>query len=286
MVVRTLVDGLSFPESPRWWKGTLWFSDIHAHRVYRLGPDGSLEVMAQLDDRASGLGFLPDGTPIVVSMLDRRLIALENDGTQRPHADLAHLSRQFINDMVVDRQGNAYVGSRNGGTAASKSDSVLLVRPDGSANTLLNDMISPNGAIITPDGRRLIIAETAVGRLTRFDIGRDGLLHNRQTMAELRGHHIDGICRDVSGGIWAGGGTGGLLRIASDGTLEDVINFPGRMVLACSLGGPDGKTLFLATTSLKLLENLDYIGFDRTLDRTVNSIGQIEEMAVDIPGGE
>jgi sugar lactone lactonase YvrE len=281
--LRTIVDGLSFPESPRWHENSLWFSDIHGHRVYRLAADGSPELVIQLDDRASGLGFMPDGRLLVVSMLDRRLLAVEPDGAAHVHADLSGLSRGFINDMVVDDQGRAYVGSRNGGAPASKSDSLILVEPDGTARIVVGDMVSPNGAIITPDGRSLIIAETAVGRLTRFSILPDGTLYGRETIVELSGRHIDGICSDDAGGIWAGGGAGGLLHIGPDGALLDEIEFPGRMTLACSLGGPDGRTLFLATTDLKLLDNLAYIGFDRALDSEVNSSGRIEAMTIEIP---
>lgn len=281
---RIIVDGLSFPESPRWHKGALWFSDIHAHKVYRLESGGKPEVIAKLYDRVSGLGFLPNGRLLVVSMLDRRLITVDGDGRQRWHADLAPLSGIFINDMVVDAEGRAYVGSRNGGNAASKSDSLILVQSNGRALTLLSDMVSPNGAVITPDGQELIIAETAVGRLNRFSILPNGGIGNRQTMAELAGNHIDGICRDAEGGIWAGGGAGGLLKISKNGVLERVYEFPDRMVLACALGGRDGKTLFLATTDLSLLRNLTKIGYDRNRDKDVNSIGRIEAMTVDVPG--
>jgi len=281
--MRTIVDGLSFPESPRWHDGALWFSDIHAHRVYRV-TDGKPEVAAEIGDRASGLGFLPDGSLLVVSMLDRKLIAVGRDGTQRVYADVSHLSRNFINDMVVDAQGRAYVGSRNGGTPATRSDSLLLAEPNGDTRILLDDMVSPNGAVITPDGKSLIIAETALGRLNRFAIAPDGTLGDRKIICELAGRHIDGICRDTAGGVWCGGGNGGLLYVAPDGSLGKVIDFPGRMVLACSLGGPDGKTLFLATTSMKLIENLAFIGADRTRDAQVNSDGRIEAMTVEIPG--
>jgi sugar lactone lactonase YvrE len=251
-----VVDGLSFPESPRWHDGALWFSDIHGHRVYRLA-DGVPQVAAEIGDRTSGIGFLPDGSLLVVSMLDRRLIAVGRDGRQRVHADLSHLSRNFINDMVVDAKGRAYVGSRNGGNPATKSDSLLLVEPNGEARVLLDDMVSPNGAVITPDGKMLIIAETALGRLNRFDLAADGSLGDRQIICELAGRHIDGICLDAAGGVWCGGGNGGLLYVAPDGSLGKVIDFPGRMVLACSLGGPGGRTLFLATTSMKLVLRAD-----------------------------
>jgi sugar lactone lactonase YvrE len=278
-----VVDGLSFPESPRWHDGVLWFSDIHGHRVYRHA-NGVPQVMTEIGDRASGLGFLPDGSLLVVSMLDRRLIAVGRDGRQRVHADLSHLSRNFINDMVVDAQGRAYVGSRNGGSPATKSDSLLLAEPNGDTSILLDDMVSPNGAVITSDGNSLIIAETALGRLNRFAIAADGTLRDRQIICELSGRHIDGICRDAAGGVWCGGGNGGLLYVAPDGSLGKVIDFPGRMVLACSLGGPDGRMLFLATTSMKLIENLAFIGADRTRDAQVNSDGRIEAMTVEIPG--
>jgi sugar lactone lactonase YvrE len=282
-LTQTIVDGLSFPESPRWHDRALWFSDIHGHRVYRFA-GGKTEVAAEIGDRASGLGFLPDGSLLVVSMLDRRLIAVGRDGKQRVHADMSHLSRNFINDMVVDAQGRAYVGSRNGGNPASKSDSLLLAEPNGETRILLDDMVSPNGAVITPDGENLIIAETALGRLNHFVISPDGSLDDRRIICELKGHHIDGICRDAAGGVWCGGGNGGLLYVAPDGSLEKVIDFPGRMVLACFLGGPDGKTLFLATTSVKLIDNLAFIGADRTRDAQVNSDGRIEAMTVEIPG--
>ena len=283
MNVQTVIDGLSFPEGPRWHDGALWFSDIHGHRVYRVA-DGKPEIAAEINDRASGLGFLPDGSLLVVSMLDRKLIAVGRGGRQRTYADVSHLSRNFINDMVVDAQGRAYVGSRNGGTPASKSDSLILALPDGTAQVLLDDMVSPNGSVITPDGRFLIIAETALGRLNRFAIAPDGTLSDRQIVCEVAGRHIDGICLDAAGGVWCGGGNGGLLYVGPDGALERVIDFPGRMVLATSLGGPVGKTLFLATTSMKLIDNLAYIGADRARDAEVNSDGRIEAMEVEVPG--
>jgi sugar lactone lactonase YvrE len=261
----------------------LWFSDIHAHRVYRVA-DGTKQVAAEIGDRASGLGFLPDGSLLVVSMLDRRLIAVGRDGRPRIHADVSHFSRNFINDMVVDGQGRAYVGSRNGGAPATKSDSLLLVEPNGETRILLDDMVSPNGAVITPDGKTLIIAETALGRLNRFAMAPDGSLRGREIVCELTGRHIDGICLDAAGGVWCGGGNGGLLYVAPDGSLETIIDFPGRMVLACSLGGPDGRTLFLATTSMRLIENLAFIGADRARDAQIDSDGRIEAMTVEIPG--
>lgn len=278
---KVFLDGLNFPENPRWRDGSLWFADIHAHKVLRATPTGKISVVASFDDRVSGLGFLPDGTLLVVSLLDRKILAVGGDGAVRVHADVSHLSRNFINDMIVDGKGRAYIGSRNGGTPASASDSVILVTPDGQSRVAADNMVSPNGSVVTADGRHLVVAETAVGRLTRFQIGADGTLTGRKTMAQVDGHHIDGLCMDDTGAFWGGGAAEGLLRISADGKLLRVVPFPGRMVIACVVGGEQRRTLYVTTTSPRLLDNLKRIGNDRSLDATVNSDGRIETVDLD-----
>lgn len=278
----THVAGLAFPEGPRWRSDGLWFSDIHGHRVLRLGLDGRLETVVSLDDRPSGLGFLADGTLLISSILDRRLLAFK-DGELRVHADIAPLVAGFINDMVVDARGFAYVGARNGGAYGSATDSVILVRPDGSFEIAAEAMVSPNGSAVTPDGKFLIVAETALGRLTRFRIQDDGALTDREVMAQRPGHAIDGICLDAEGGVWCGGGRGAFLLSATGEVLREIAN-PGRTTLAPALGGPDGRTLFLATTDMTLHDNIMRVGSDRALDATVSSDGRIEAVRVTTPG--
>src|SRR5207248_2291842 len=154
----------------------------------------------------AGLGFLPDGTPLVVSMIDRRLLRINDDGSTAVHADVSHLTPGFINDMVVDSLGRAYVGSRNGGPQGS--DSVILVTPDGDSRAVITDATSPNGTVVTADGTTLVLAETHVHRLVRYRIGDDGSLHDRQLFADVPGVGFDGICMDADGMVWAGGRSG------------------------------------------------------------------------------
>jgi sugar lactone lactonase YvrE len=283
---RILVDGLRFAEAPRWYGGRLWFSDIHSHRVMTTDTEGTTTGIATLDDRPSGLGFLPDGTPLVVSMLDRRLLRIHPDGSTTVHAELAELCEEFLNDMVVDpTTGRAYVGSRNhGGGADGPKDAVVLVRPDGTSCVAADGLQGPNGSVITPDGAALIVAETAVGRLTRFPIRPDGSLGDRTTFAELDGHHLDGICLDEKGRIWAGGGRAGLLCIASGGRIIERVTCEARMVIACVFGGPQRRDLFMTTASLDLFDNLRAIGLDRSRDLATNSGGRIEVLATDCRG--
>ena len=82
-----LLEGLTFPEGPRWRDGRLWFSDFYSHRVLTVDLDGNVETVAEVAQQPSGLGWTPDGALLVVSMLDRRLLAIE-DGEQRVVADL------------------------------------------------------------------------------------------------------------------------------------------------------------------------------------------------------
>ncbi len=274
--------GFTFPEAPRWHAGALWLSDIHGHRVCRVTEDGHVETVARLDDRPSGLGFLPDGTPLVVSMLDRRLLVLV-DGTYRVHADLGHLCRGFLNDMVVDRRGHAFVGARNPDRGAGH-DAVLVVHPDGRAEVAAPSMHAPNGAALLDDGQTLVVAETSRARLTAFDHHDDGTLSNRRTWAVVPGTHPDGICADIDGGVWFGSPpTEEFVRVVADGTVTDRLPTVGRWAVACALGGPDRHTLF-AITGRNSIDNLVRVGVDRTRDRDSDAEGWVETTRVPVAG--
>ena len=171
-MVEVLLEGLTFPEGPRWHDGRLWFSDFYNHRVVAVGLDGKAETMATVPEIPSGLGWMPDGTLLVVSMNNRRILRMEG-GNLVPHGDLAAIAGGPCNDMVVDAAGRAYVG--NFGYERFKGEDarpakLARVDPDGGVSVVAEDLLFPNGTVITPDGRRLIIGETMGNRLTAFDI--------------------------------------------------------------------------------------------------------------------
>ena len=194
----TLIDGLYFGEGPRWRDGRLWFSDFYDHQVKSVDEQGELRIEVELDDQPSGLGWMPDGTLLVVAMKARKLMRLEN-GQLVEHADLRDLTAHLCNDMVVDARGNAYVGNfgfdLDAEFKARGVDVILdhpttnLVRVDaeGRVSVAAPDMHFPNGTVITPDGATLIIAESLGGCLTAFDIGAGGELSNRRIWAPLEG---------------------------------------------------------------------------------------------------
>lgn len=243
-----LVDGLRFPECPRWRDGVLWFSDLYGPTVHTVDPDGRLATVCEVPARPHGLGFLPDGTLLVVSSQDRRLLRLDPDGLHEV-ADLTELTGGDANDMVVDARGRAYIGNFGFdifGGAPIASTTLVLVTPDGDARVVADDLIFPNGCVLTPDGRTLVVAETYESRLTAFDVAADGSLSGRRVFAQLSGMTPDGICLDADGALWvASPFSNAFLRVADGGEVLDRIETSGRMAVACMLGGDDGHTLFL-----------------------------------------
>jgi sugar lactone lactonase YvrE len=182
-----LVAGLTFPEAPRWRDGKLWFSDFYSQRVLTVDLADRLETVVEIPQRPSGLGWRPDGTLLVVSMLDRRLLRVEG-GKTHVVADLSSLATGPCNDMVVDAAGRAYVGNfgfdRHRGEA-ERPTCLARVDLDGRVTRVAEDLHFPNGTVITPDGGTLIVAETLAHRLSAFDIGADGTLSNRRVHAAL-----------------------------------------------------------------------------------------------------
>lgn len=243
-----LMDGLHFPEGPRFHQGRLLFSDMHAHRVIALRDDGTSQTVVQVPEQPSGLGFLPDGDMLVVSMRDRRLLRFDGAALHL-HADLSSVATGHCNDMVVDSQGRAYVGNFGfdwEGGAQPKAARLALVTPEGEVRAVAEDLMFPNGSVITPDGRTLIVAESFAMRLTAFRIEEDGSLCDRRVWAGLD-VAPDGICLDAEGCVWVANPRppGGFLRVAEGGEVLERIDLPDRAGFACMLGGPERRTLYL-----------------------------------------
>ena len=245
-----VIGGLAFAESPRWHDGELWLSDFYTRRVLRLDAQGTLHIECEVPGQPSGLGWLPDGRLLVVSMSDRRLLRREPDGRLVEHADLSALARFHCNDMVVGPNGDAYVGNFGYDLMAHAPPAaaeLVLVRPDGSARVVADEMLFPNGSVMTPDGRTLIVAETAGKRLSAFDIAADGGLSRRRIWADLGALRPDGICLDAEGAVWAATLRGNAcVRVAEGGTLLDRVETRDPCI-TCMLGGADRRTLYIVT---------------------------------------
>ena len=258
----TLIGGLSFTECPRWHDGRLYFSDFYTHRVLAVAMDGTSETLAHVPRQPSGLGFLPDGRVLIVSMRDRKILRREVDGSLVEHADLSGLAPWHLNDMLVNHEGQAWVGNFGFdlmGGAPALTTALICVEPDGTAKVVADRLGFPNGMVLTPDGRTLIVAESTMNRLSAFNVAL-GPLGERRTWAafgeppastdvgEMLGQAAvvpDGICLDAEGAVWvADAAHSRLIRVAEGGRILEERKVNGVGVFACMLGGDDGRTLF------------------------------------------
>lgn len=275
-----LVDGLAFPECPRWHDGALWFSDQHDLKVLRADvSSGAVTTICEVARQPSGLGWLPDGDLLVVSMHDRRLLRLRDGSQLVEHADLSGVASFHCNDMVVDAVGRAYVGNfgfdfETRGTEFVAA-AIALVDPDGTVRVAADGLGFPNGSVITPDGATFIVGESFGGGLTAFSIAEDGTLHDRREYARVEGAVPDGICLDAEGAVWFADPVGGdVIRVREGGEVTDrLVIGDGRKAYACMLGGPERRTLFVCAASSH-----------SAAKTAVARDGRIVAVDVDVPG--
>ena len=263
--VRAFFEGGCYFECPRWHNGRWWASDFYRYGVFAYQSDGREEQVVEVEAQPSGLGWLPGGDLLVVSMKDRRVLRRAADGTVRVHSDVSELTTGHLNDMVVDQRGRAYVGNfgfdlMGGGHPATAA--VVRVDPDGRAVVAAEHLWFPNGSVITDDGT-LIVAETMAARFSAFAIQPDGRLTDRHVWAQIEpapepadtaaamfsavGFAPDGCALDAEGHVWAANALGGpLCRVAPGGEIVDEVAMPeGLCAFACGLGGDDGRTLMV-----------------------------------------
>ncbi|MCS5636337.1 MAG: SMP-30/gluconolactonase/LRE family protein [Myxococcota bacterium] len=250
LTTRSLIDDIAFGEGPRWREGRLFFSDMHSGKVLAVDLEGRQEEICAVPKAPSGLGWLPDGRMLVVSMTDRRVLRLEADGQLSELADLSELAGFHCNDMVVDARGRAYVGNfgwdLHGGGERREAE-LILVEPDGSARVVADGLRFPNGCVITPDGATLIVGETMGQRLTAFTLEPDGSLSGRRDWAKTPEILPDGICLDAEGAIWVASPVShGCFRILEGGEITHKVEVETE-AFACMLGGPERRHLFVCT---------------------------------------
>jgi sugar lactone lactonase YvrE len=239
----------------------LYFSDFHTHRVLAVDLEGHAETIAHVPGQPAGLGWLADGRLLIASMRDRKVLRQEKDGRLSVHADLMDWAPWHVNDMLVDQDGRAWVGNfgfdLHGGAPLSTT-ALHCVEPDGTVHVAAEDLGFPNGTVLMPDGKSMVIAETTMNRLTAFTV-KDGVLSDRREWARFGpppasrniGEAIatldvlpDGICLDAEGAIWVTDPIHArILRVTEGGRIEAELP-TGIPVFACMLGGNDGCTLF------------------------------------------
>lgn len=259
-----LTDGLVFGESPRWRDGDLYISDMLGKKVYKIDSAGNKSVISEMPNKPNGLGFTPDGEMILSSMLDTKLYKWRNGGLEL-YADLSEIYTGYIGDMVIDKNGRIYVddvGARVFEGEGLKPGRIVIVEPNGEVKIGLDNCNFPNGIVISNDGKTLFFVETFEERINACDIV-DGTIQNRRIIFDMKKYFsseddrvkkrgcIDGITIDKEDGLWLSMlKAEQFIRINQNGVITDRIHMDGYECIACTLGGEDGRTLFMAATEV------------------------------------
>ena len=230
---------------------------------------GSLTTLPLPGHSPSGLGFRPDGSLLIASTEDRQVLRYDGEPVVTI-ADLADVAPANLGDMVVDDAGRAYIGCQ-----AFSGGVIVRLDPDDSATVVAKDLDFPNGMVITEDRKTLIVAESTARRLTAFTIGAaDDRLADRRIFADGLDGPPDGIALDAAGGVWASMTLAHQFeRITEGGVVTDRIDMGERVAIACALGGPERRTLFLLSST------------DAYPQRLVGTLlSRLDAVTVDTPG--
>jgi sugar lactone lactonase YvrE len=272
--MKTILDGGLYLESPRWHDGRLWFVDCWTRTLLSVSPSGERREHATFDDTPCGTGVLPDGRLVILTMARKRLFTFAG-GALAPYADLSGVATGWLDDMIVDGLGRAWVGDLGFDLppppGRGADGRIILVMPDGTATVAAGGLRFPNGMAVSADNRRLVVAEMDGACLADFEVAADGLRLDRTlACAEVP----DGICLDREGAVWVSSyGEGVFVRIGRDGGERARIAVPGRRAIACVLGGPERRTLFCISAQTSPEEM-----------RQRKSSARIDVVEVDVPG--
>jgi sugar lactone lactonase YvrE len=283
MKTRVLLDGLAMGESPRWHAGRLWFPHWGTPEIVAVDLEGRAEVAAPgPSGLGHSIGWLPDGRLLVTG--GPRLTRHERDGSTAVHVDLSPISPHLWSEMTIDGRGNIYVNSIGFDFGKEMSERVqdrskpatgviALVTPDGKARKVADGIAFPNGMVITPDNRTLIVSESFTGKLLAFDVADDGALSRRRVWAE--GIAPDGICLDADGAIWTSTWQNECVRVSEGSEILDRIPLD-RPCFATMLGGPRRCTLFMMANR--------FLGPDKFDEMLAMRAGQVLVAEVATPG--
>lgn len=265
------IDNFRLVEGLRWHDNKLWFCDLWDQRVYCFASNDEKVHEIAIDDQPVGLGWLSDQRLLITSLFNRQLLQYQHNHVSL-FKDLACAAPGYCHDFTISIQDVIYLSASGfypSHNVTPVKSNILMITPDKKIAVAATDIGYPNGIIITPDGKQVIVAETFAGRLSIFDIADDFTLINRKIWYKFDAlgfqvsfdknvipedkerHYPDGICYDV---------TNNAVWVASPGRREVVCVDQNNKVLHtiktkshpfdCTLGGKDGNTLFIGSSDV------------------------------------
>lgn len=277
-------EGFLFPEAPRWHAGRGQFivSDIDRGQVFAVSADGQRQQIYQGPDWVSGTAFENDTTLLVTNARSRGLVRVQldqPDAVPEMVASLAEIAPYGINDMVRTPSGVCFIDTVSfdfvayaRGEAAAQPSVLARVDADGCVSVATREVNFPNGMVITPDGKRLLVADSLDQCVYAFALAADGTLSQRTCFAALPGEMPDGMCLDASGAVWVAL-HGRVVRVTEGGAVLEDVDMGSTLATAVALGGADGRTLLITASD----------SYDRSV-MAGNPTGRLFTVHVDVPG--
>jgi xylono-1,5-lactonase len=250
MEFEKLASGLGMTEGPRVdERNRLYFSDAKFGGVYRRNPDGTIETLIRDRPHVGGLAFNEGGGLVMtgpgVALWDERTGAIRDLLTE---FDGKPLSR--FNDMTVDSQGSVLAGSLlwdPGPGVECVPGALYRIDPPNKVTLLWEPIDINNGLGFSPDGKLLYHADSMSG-VWVYDVMADRSLKNRRIFAKMPKGVPDGLAIDAAGNVLVAAPMGDeVVRFRPDGTIDQRIPVPGKLVLSLVFAGPDLCDLYVVT---------------------------------------
>lgn len=236
-------------------EGNLWVTDIPWGRLFKISPDGEVEVGAEYDGQPNGLKFLDDGRILIADHHRGMMVCDPATGNVEPWFE-RYLLEPFLgcNDLTIARNGDIYFTDQGQSGWHNPNGRLFRVKKGtGQLELLLDHIPSPNGLVLNKAETAIFLAVTRANAIWRLPLVMDGAAVSKVgTFIQMSGGNgPDGVTIDEEDNIVVCHvGFGAVWLFSNRGEPMLRINAPeGRYTTNAAYGGPDNKTLFFIESS-------------------------------------
>jgi gluconolactonase len=251
--VRTQLHGAAAPvflEGPSFDReGNLWVVDIPWGRIFRIDPQGGVELAAEYDGEPNGLKFHPDGRAFIADYRHGIMVLDPRTGRVESYLERARLERfKGCNDLFFASNGDLYFTDQGQTGLHDPSGRLFRLRPSGRLDVVLQGIPSPNGLAMNLDETAIYLAATRDNAIWRVPLMADGTATKVGVYIQMSGGGgPDGIALDEQGGLAVCHvGLGVVWLFSPRGEpLYRIDSTEGIYTTNCAYGGGDGRTLYM-----------------------------------------